>query len=123
MTYSVASLQSFQALPKWLSEIRTNSEDDVIVILVGNQCDRDQEREVSREQAARFAKENDIQWCVETSAKTGEGVIDTFVNSAKMIYTRHFKKLKSAAISNANSKGKVVPNSKKNVSRGGSCSC
>ncbi len=36
LTYSVASMQSFNNLPKWLNEVRNNSEPDAIVVLVGN---------------------------------------------------------------------------------------
>jgi GTPase SAR1 family protein len=43
-------------------------------VLVGNQKDRESEREVSREQGEKFAKENNIDFFIETSAKTSEGV-------------------------------------------------
>jgi len=36
LTYSVASMQSFQNLKHWCNEVRTQSEPDAIVILVGN---------------------------------------------------------------------------------------
>lgn len=36
LTYSVASMQSFQNLQHWCNEVRTQSEPDAIVILVGN---------------------------------------------------------------------------------------
>jgi small GTP-binding protein len=49
LTYSVASQLSFQNLQHWLSEVRAQSEADAIVVLVGNQKDRDSEREVTKE--------------------------------------------------------------------------
>lgn len=36
LTYSVASMQSFQNLKHWCNEVRTQSEPDAVVILVGN---------------------------------------------------------------------------------------
>ena len=77
LTYSVASKQSFIGLNRWLEEVRNHSENDAIIILVGNQCDRESEREVSKEQGARFAKDNGINFFIETSAKTNEGVVES----------------------------------------------
>ena len=74
MTYSVASMASFTNLANWLNEVRAQSEPDAVIVLVGNQKDRDADREVSREQGERFAKENNLDLFMETSAKTSEGV-------------------------------------------------
>lgn len=90
LTYSIASMQSFQSLGRWLAEVRNNSDAEAIVVLVGNQSDRESEREVSREQGERFAKENGIHYFTEASAKTNEGVLNTFVTASKMIYKRFY---------------------------------
>ena len=81
-------MQSFQGLNRWLEEVKNHSEKDAIIILVGNQCDKESEREVSKDQGARFAKENGINFFIETSAKTNEGVVESFVTASKMIYKR-----------------------------------
>ena len=74
LTYSVASMASFTNLANWLKEVRAQSEPDAVIVLVGNQKDREGDREVSREQGERFAKENKLDLFMETSAKTSEGV-------------------------------------------------
>ena len=76
--------------------MRTQSEPDAVIILVGNQADRESEREVSTEQGLRFQKENNIQFCIETSAKTSMNVKETFVMAAKMLYRKHQSKIKKA---------------------------
>ena len=96
LTYSVASLQSFQNLTHWFNEVRTQSEPDAIIILVGNQADRTEQREVSTEQGERFRKENNIQFFIETSAKTDFNVRETFVMAAKMLYRKHLNKIRKA---------------------------
>ena len=96
LTYSIASKLSFQNLDHWLSEVRQQSEADAIVILVGNQKDRETEREVSREEAERFARDNKIDLYIETSAKTSENVQHTFVQTTKMLYKRHLDKIQFA---------------------------
>jgi GTPase SAR1 family protein len=54
--------------------VRAQSESDAVIALVGNQKDRDGDREVSYEQGLRFAKENNINFFMEVSAKTNENV-------------------------------------------------
>ena len=93
LTYSIASMSSFKGLGKWLEEVRTHSEANVIIVLVGNQCDREEDREVSTEAAQRFAKENGIHFFIEASAKTSENVQTAFLSASKIMYKRHFKQL------------------------------
>ena len=58
----------------------------MIVILVGNQKDREEFREVSVRQAQEFRKKHNIPYFVETSAKTGENVETIFTMAAKMLH-------------------------------------
>ena len=74
LTYSIASFSSFQNLEHWYNEIKTQSEPDAIIILVGNQMDRENEREVSWEQGEKFRREKGIEFFIETSAKTNQNV-------------------------------------------------
>ncbi len=96
LTYSVASLASFTNLSHWLNEVRSQSEADAVIVLVGNQADRESEREVSTEVGERFAKENNIQYFIETSAKTDMNVRETFIMVSKMMYKKHQNKIKKA---------------------------
>ena len=65
-------------------------------MLVGNQADRDAEREVSYDQGEKFRRENNIQFFIETSAKTDTNVKETFIMSAKMLYKKHQSRIKQA---------------------------
>ena len=55
----------------WVEEIRRFSMPTVKIMLVGNKIDRFAERRVSTEDAAQFAKENQLMY-YETSSKTNE---------------------------------------------------
>ncbi|TNV76245.1 hypothetical protein FGO68_gene14735 [Halteria grandinella] len=122
LTYSVANMQSFQALPRWLTEIRNNCDQDAVIVLVGNQCDREDEREISKEQGQRFAKDNGIHHFLECSAKTGEGVGNTFVMSAKMIFSRFYKKMEKPTKGSNDPRG-LKPNHGATKKGSNSCSC
>lgn len=54
-------------------------------MVLGNKNDLDSKRQVSREEAERFAKENDL-FYLETSAKAANNVEEAFVKTTEDIY-------------------------------------
>jgi len=55
---------------------------------VGNKADLVQERKVTTEEARQWAKENDVSVCVESSAKSGDGVEDAFQKVAEEVFRK-----------------------------------
>jgi GTPase SAR1 family protein len=53
-------------------------------MLIGNKCDLESSRQVSREEAEAFAKEHNLSF-LETSAKSAENVEDAFLKTAEEI--------------------------------------
>ena len=56
-----------------------------MIFLIGNKCDLEAQRDVTYEEARQFADENGLMF-VEASAKTGDGVEEAFLETAKKIY-------------------------------------
>ena len=57
----------------------------MLIILVGNKCDLASQRQVPTEEGLAFARKNGLVF-FETSAKTAQGVEDTFSQAAREIY-------------------------------------
>ncbi|KAH9849121.1 ras-domain-containing protein [Lenzites betulinus] len=77
LVYDVANRESFEALPKWFSELETYVSSAVVKIIVGNKVDKEFSRQVPTTEGEAFAKRMGALF-VEASAKTAVGVEDAF---------------------------------------------
>ena len=84
LMYDVSDRRSFDDLNAWLEEIKQNSmNENISIILVGNKIDF-KYRNISTEQASKFAKDNDLLYC-ETSSKEGLNIESPFEKITKEI--------------------------------------
>ena len=86
MVYAINSKVSFDNIDMWLRELRTHSNPDAKVFLIGNKIDLEAEREVTKEQGEAFSKQNKLSTFFESSAKTGVNAQKIFVQAAKTLY-------------------------------------
>ncbi|KAG5219476.1 Tlg2-vesicle protein [Salix suchowensis] len=84
LVYDVSSRESFDALPRWYSELETYVSDSVVKILVGNKVDKEFSRQVSASEAKAFADRMNSLF-IEASAKTAVGVKETFTEVVEKI--------------------------------------
>ncbi len=52
------------------------------IVLIGNKCDREEDREISYQEGRIFAEQNGIKYYIETSCKTGENVERAIIQAA-----------------------------------------
>lgn len=57
-----------------------------MIFMVGTKQDLESEREVSRESALRFQRENGIKYWAETSSKSGDNIESLFLDASKFLY-------------------------------------
>ena len=84
VVYDITNSNSFQHIQNWIEEIQEQSPKTVLIILIGNKIDLEEKRVISYDEGNEFAIKNGI-FFYETSAKTGVGIEDVFLNSVKEI--------------------------------------
>ena len=79
LIFDITDRNSFQKLNIWLDDLKNNSVDldNIFICLVGNKNDLNEKREVSYEEANKFAKEKNMPY-IEVSAKTGDNINKLF---------------------------------------------
>ena len=81
LVYDITNEKTFENLRKWMEEVRSLSETDITLMLVGNKLDRVENdpslRRVRKDDAKGFASDFDLLH-FETSAITGANVANCF---------------------------------------------
>ena len=85
LVYDVTDKDSFLALESWHKQIQDNTDENIVVILVGNKVDLPN-KVITNEMGAKYARENG--WLfMEVSAKTDHNVKSAFLTLASHTYT------------------------------------
>ena len=87
IVFDVTKKESFKNVVDWLQVIDDNFT-DVSLILFGNKCDLEDKREVTEEEAIKFAKENNLKY-LETSAKTKINIKEGISLIANEVYKKY----------------------------------
>ncbi|KAI3745414.1 hypothetical protein L1987_58526 [Smallanthus sonchifolius] len=85
LVYDISRRQTFQSIGRWLNELHTHSDMNVVSILVGNKSDLKDAREVSTEEGKLLAESEGL-FFMETSALDSSNVTAAFETVVKEIY-------------------------------------
>ncbi|KAK2844620.1 hypothetical protein Q5P01_011279 [Channa striata] len=83
--------KSFENIQNWMKSIKENASAGVSRMLLGNKCDIEAKRKVSKETGEKLAKEHGIMF-FETSAKSSINVEESFLALARDILQKSTKK-------------------------------
>lgn len=87
LIYDVTNLESFENIKSWMDQIKNNSGDNVIKILVGNKIDMKDKRKIPYSVGEQFAKENNIKF-FETSSKEYLNIQEIFFTLTDDVMTK-----------------------------------
>lgn len=87
LVYDVTDDQSFQNIRNWIRNIEQHAADNVDKILIGNKCDMESAKAVTKAQGQALADEYSIKF-FETSAKNNINVTEAFTSIATDIKKR-----------------------------------
>eukprot|EP00164_Ancoracysta_twista_P000241 GFYU01000343.1.p1 GENE.GFYU01000343.1~~GFYU01000343.1.p1 ORF type:complete len:205 (+),score=14.90 GFYU01000343.1:256-870(+) len=85
LVFDVTRRSTFNTLTNWLADARSLATQNTVIMLIGNKLDMESHREVSYDEAKRFADDNALIY-LEASAKTGQNVEEAFLRTARVIY-------------------------------------
>ena len=86
IVYAINNQKSFDDLDLWIKDLKSNSSPDIKIFLIGNKADLAEERVISKEMAEKIKEDYDLDFFIETSAKTGFNTQELFVKAAKVLY-------------------------------------
>ena len=87
IVYDITSESSFENVEKWYEQAQKDASKEVSIILVGNKCDLENERKVSKEKGEEKAKSLNAPF-FETSALSKVNIDDIFKEMVNNIYER-----------------------------------
>lgn len=89
LVYDITNAKSFESLSeRWMAQLNDHaSSDDLAKLLVGNKSDLEASREVTKDKAEQFCQEYGMEM-LETSAKSGENVLQAFEKLIGIVHDR-----------------------------------
>lgn len=88
LVYDVTDTRSFENIKSWYKTVTQYANENTQIFLVGNKCDDEENRQVSKTQGEELATELQVPF-LEVSAKQNIDVETIFYELAKMIQEKH----------------------------------
>ena len=112
--YSIDNKESFEHAENWLNDLKSQANPDVRIFLVGNKCDLEESRQVTKEEGMKYKNDQGLDLFMETSAKTGYNARNVLIEAAKILYADYLKYIENNPEGD-NIPGHVKKNNLKNV--------
>jgi len=84
LVYDITNAKSFDNIAKWLRTIQEHANVEVEKMILGNKCDMEDKRVISKERGETIARENSVKF-LETSAKTNVNIERAFTELSESI--------------------------------------
>ncbi|XP_018411166.1 PREDICTED: ras-related protein Rab-8A isoform X2 [Nanorana parkeri] len=114
LVYDITNEKSFDNIKNWIRNIEEHASADVEKMILGNKCDVNEKRQVSKEKGDKLASEYGIKF-METSAKANINVENAFFTLARDIKAKMDKKMGNSS-QGSNQGVKITPEQQKKSS-------
>ena len=88
IVYDITRKETFDDVDKWRNELISSCNQEITVMLIGNKCDLEDQREISKEQGEEKAKSSGFSF-LETSALSEENLEKGFQMLIEEIYQKY----------------------------------
>ena len=85
VVYDITLKESFEAVDKWINDLRSNTDERLEIILIGNKSDLEEKRQVTKEEGEEKAKEKEVAF-METSALNCDNIEKAFNEILNKVY-------------------------------------
>jgi small GTP-binding protein len=87
VVYDITRKQSFDSVDRWINDLRAAADKNLSIIIIGNKCDLEDQRQVNKEQGEDKAKNYEVAF-METSALSGENLDKAFEKMINEVYKK-----------------------------------
>ena len=96
VVYDITRKQSFDSVDKWINDLKAAADKKLSIIIIGNKCDLEDQRQVNKEQGEEKAKNNEVAF-METSALSGENLDKAFEKMINEVYKKCHEEMMAEA--------------------------
>ncbi|XP_044010073.1 ras-related protein Rab-8-like [Aphidius gifuensis] len=97
LVYDATDEKSYEQIKYWLSAVEENAPANIKKILIGNKCDLEDQKTVSKEEGEKLASKHNIEF-LETSAVLNVNIEEAFSTLARGIYTNIFQEMHTISL-------------------------
>jgi len=107
LVYDITNEKSFENIKTWIKNIEQHASADVEKMILGNKCDMEDKRKITKEQGEQLAKEYNVKF-METSAMNRTNVEKAFTEIASDIKMKMDQREVTAPAASGGGGGKTV---------------
>ena len=119
LIFDLTRRSTFDSIDKWIPDLKTKGDENMVIVLIGNKNDLKEQRQVSTEEGEKKAKLFKLAY-METSALDGNNIENAFNELINTVYKKNYLKLERDIIANNIDKG-IDLNKKETKKKRGCC--
>ena len=85
IVYDITRKNTFDNIDKWISDLKTNGDENLAIVLIGNKSDLEERREIQKDEGIKKSEEYKTAF-METSALNGDNIDKAFDELINQIY-------------------------------------